>query len=475
MVDKSTEIMNKSNHSGADDDYSSSLNSNLHHQQPSPPQAQQEKKDLRDDPAVFDQSQLTSKIDRELVSAPDASGHSRSCLVSSPSCYRFFSATPDTLNIGACALNPSNNNNNNNSNITNTNNHSPKLASSFDEGPTQDIDNSPGSPISFDSDTNSLISFYFGPLASDPDYDLSDSNHCLDMSLEVATQQLPPHALLTTPLSPAPSLTDTAFSSLVTRDSIYHQPFPAMAPAVNSGTADIFERSVQHQQQRQKQQDGSGVGDSIPLHFFNDDFIPAVLQASTEALTEPGLDPESIDVLSARRPSSLRSFSFSAVSLAAAPPLPSAISAASNETPAASLGPVAPASTSKQKSYESIISDAPPPQQQQSPRPRVLSFCSFADLVSSEQSEEFEPHNINNAINKQEIASPESLDSLITSRKDENDAGASLPCPPTRSSHYHWGAQSRRSSVFSATGDDDLEVASLRQVIRRNSAIMAIP
>lgn len=49
----------------------------------------------------------------------------------------------------------------------------------------------------------------------------------------------------------------------------------------------------------------------IPLHHTNDDFIPSVLDASAEILTSRNIDPETVEVLSLRRPSSVRSFSFS--------------------------------------------------------------------------------------------------------------------------------------------------------------------
>ena len=458
IIDKSTELTNKNRHSDAAANYESSLNSGPHHQQ-SLPQVQQGNNDLRDGAAASDQSQLTGNNHCESSLVQETSGHLRESSDSSSSCFRFSPANANTLNIGDCASNSTDNNNN----------HSLKPSRSFDEDPTQDISYCPGSPISIDSDTNSLISLYFDPLSSNLNPN-EPTHYCYpDMPLEVAAQRFPLHSLPATLSSPTPSLTNTAFSSLVTRDSFYNQLFPYLTPAANAATADIFERSVQHQYQQQKQQDGSAV--NIPLHFFNDDFIPTVLQASTEALTEPRLSSESIDVLtSRRRPSSLRSFSFSDVSV-------TAISATGNQTPV-SLASGTPASDGKQSSYESIIDFPSPRQQSPQPRPRVLSFCSFVDLVTSEHPEGVEPHSSNNIINKQEIASPVSLNSLTvsTNSTDENDAGDCLPYPPTRPGHHSVAAaRSRRSSIFSAAGDnDDMEVTSLRQVIRQNSAIMTI-
>jgi hypothetical protein len=82
------------------------------------------------------------------------------------------------------------------------------------------------------------------------------------------------------------------------------QQFPGREKSLSPMSSMIFERSVQDVH--------FPVSTSkIPLHHSNDDFIPSVLDASAEILTSPNIDPETVEVLSLRRPSSVRSFSFS--------------------------------------------------------------------------------------------------------------------------------------------------------------------
>jgi len=87
-----------------------------------------------------------------------------------------------------------------------------------------------------------------------------------------------------------------------------HQPqlqqFAVAEKSLSPMSSMIFERSVQDVH--------FPVSTSkIPLHHSNDDFIPSVLDASAEILTSRNIDPETVEVLSLRRPSSVRSFSFS--------------------------------------------------------------------------------------------------------------------------------------------------------------------
>jgi hypothetical protein len=67
----------------------------------------------------------------------------------------------------------------------------------------------------------------------------------------------------------------------------------------------IFERSVQ---------DFYPNDEKIPTHYHDEDCIPPVLDASTSALTDSSVDPELIDVISLRRNSMIRSRSLTSSS-----------------------------------------------------------------------------------------------------------------------------------------------------------------
>lgn len=106
-------------------------------------------------------------------------------------------------------------------------------------------------------------------------------------------------------------------------------------PSLSNASSMIFERSVQDIHS----DDLVHLSASIPLHHSNEDFIPPVLSASCEALTQKRLDPEAVQVLTfrhSRRPSSARSPSFSdSLHLAA-------VSASSPTTEATSPPPLPP-------------------------------------------------------------------------------------------------------------------------------------
>lgn len=174
----------------------------------------------------------------------------------------------------------------------------------------------------------------------------------------------------------------------------------------------IFERSVQ---------DLKSLGnDKIPQHYSSDDFIPPVLTASTEVLTNDSLDPENVVVQSLRRPSSVRSLSVSEQPLPITNHAVSPGRAQSSSRPSlsnrASFSSTASYSlrTASRENTSGGVSIPGSPQQAPSlftnpfgkgdtviesdaatftsgsahSKPtrdlRVLSFCSFADLVSTE-------------------------------------------------------------------------------------------
>lgn len=439
---------------------------NFIHQQPR--QLRQESENHPNRSTASEQSQLTYKSQREPGYA-HGNGHSRTSSDFSVSSFQSFCSAHKYLYIDQNSLNNPNNN---------FNNGSP------DQRPTHSNNYRLDSSGFLDDDSNSFISLYFETLEVDHDQQQQQQSitEYTKMQPEVECNNPLPRASPTDSLAGsmsdslllAHSLTDSAFSGPATPNTVYSQPCLESGPNTNYDNctydADIFERSVQKQQQQQQQkmqqqQQEGLIVDSIPLHLFNDDYIPAVLQASTEALTECGLDPDNIDVLSRRRPSSLRSFSFSGTSVAGVTP---AALSHSNYRPgsveqiAGGDGPVSELLVvSKKRTQMSTCKAA---QQQQ--RPRVLSFCSFADLVSSEQPDIYDTFNGNNTNLNSNNSS--SYNWKSKSSGVENDS--ILPYPPVSG----LVARSRRSSVFSDTIDDDIKVASLRQVIRRNSEIISI-
>lgn len=441
----------------------------LHHQ---PRQLRQESENHPNRSTASEQSQLTNKSQREPAYA-HGNGHSRTNSAFSVSSFQSSCSAHKYLNISQNSLNNTNNNNFNHGSPDQRSTHSNNYRF-----------NSSGF---LDHDSNSFISLYFDTL--EVDHDQQQQQQQQQQSI-TKYKKMQPEVELNNPLpraSPtdslagsmsdslllAHSLTDSSFSEPATPNTIYSQPFLESGPNTKYDNctfdADIFERSVQkHQQQPKMQQKQEGlIVNSIPLHLFNDDYIPAVLQASTEALTECGLDPDSIDVLSRRRPSSLRSFSFSGTSVAGVTPVVLShpnYRPGSVEKIASSDEPVAePLVVSKKKTQMSTCKAAQQQQQQQ----RVLSFCSFADLVSSEQPDIYDTFNGSN--NNFNCNSNNSYNWKSESNDVKND-GDILPYPPFSG----LGARSRRSSVFSDTTDDDVKVASLRQVIRRNSEIISI-
>lgn len=78
---------------------------------------------------------------------------------------------------------------------------------------------------------------------------------------------------------------------------------PVMGSYSSPASSMIFERSVQDARVEDH-------GIKIPLHLSSDDFIPPVLNASCEALNNHLIDPETVETLSLRRPSSVRCASF---------------------------------------------------------------------------------------------------------------------------------------------------------------------
>lgn len=79
------------------------------------------------------------------------------------------------------------------------------------------------------------------------------------------------------------------------------RPSASLSPgrrSLSQASSMIFERSVQDIHSEDLVQ----LSTSIPLHHSSDDFIPPVLDASCEVLTQQQLDPEAIQVLSLRHP-----------------------------------------------------------------------------------------------------------------------------------------------------------------------------
>lgn len=307
----------------------------------------------------------------------------------------------------------------------------------------------------------------------------------------------------------------------------------------------IFERSVQEIH-------ATDNNNKIPLHHSNDDFIPPVLDASTEALTNRSLDPESIEILSLRRPSSVRSFSFSdnphgfpSVGSASLAFNVANSNQAFNDPINSSLG-----SFSRKESFASAHSFLPPPgmvdhstspnNSLNLPLPpsstymkspsgtalpsltaynsnmslnkntqrsatstfnnkkdgRVLSFCSFADLVNAEHINAINPSStINSTINSPTTASSQDTVPVPMATSPGSPTQLMLKSFPSRSqdssaslnnsySFSQFPENSRRlqksssklSLAQSDGGDFDingLDICSLGETLRRNTNVIS--
>lgn len=321
--------------------------------------------------------------------------------------------------------------------------------------------------------------------------------------------------------SPTPS-GNTISSSFP--DSHYTSISPAQShqfsdPLGSPASSMIFERSVQDIHSLE-------INNKIPLHHSNDDFIPPVLDASTEALTNKDVDPELVEVLSLRLPMT-RTLSFSdasspisnalGLSLASSdPPTLSPIDSVSRKDSFVSVHadtasnfavalPPNPPFAPKSPSYSTSMSSSalaslagmsPSRNLQRASIPnfghkkdgRVLSFCSFADLVNSEHASNVSP-SIGvppSSPGASTVTSP-----MIPTTTQDNLSSPTLSTSPIRSQNSSASihdsfsnplfptrlrtSASRFSLAPSDAGDFEataLDITSLGETLRRNSHVI---
>lgn len=275
------------------------------------------------------------------------------------------------------------------------------------------------------SSSSSLLSLYIGPHSNMvPDEQTSKSRAFSYMSSETSHTARNGRTQIGSLPTPSPSFSSEAqsFSPVLenhnsSANSLFSHPFSDSYSSPTSSM--IFERSVQDVHLDEG-------GNKIPSHLNNEAFIPPVLLASTEALTDRMIDPERVEILSFRRPSSVRSFSFSDYPLIAPGPLTPVSPSSNHITSIDSNLAEHKHINSRKGSFSSISSLSIPCSPTLSPNPpfgnntkrspsqlslgpsstigtgtqrsgisnlgsyrkdtRVLSFCSFADLISSESS-----------------------------------------------------------------------------------------
>lgn len=368
------------------------------------------------------------------------------------------------------------------------------------------------------------------------------------LSRLTAVSPTSPHMLAT---SVSPSSTREHFSSFSSPDSslIFErsvQEFPSVgemsappAVAATNGAGGVAAAAA-----------AASAMTKIPLHHASDDFIPPVLDASTEALTmagNGGLDLENIDVLSVRSGgnSGLRSRSISDAvgahsedglsthtatagyprkeSFASTtsngfggamatspvglgmPALPYGGHAAAVRSPSGSAlssvangGDYQPANHHKLAHNASMGSLKSPPPQPSSTSVgkkdgRVLSFCSFADLVTSEQAAQHAvgSSSVTSPISSThetvpaghaEAASPTglALDTfpapITITQESAGGAGATVASSPSKlkssASKHSLLALSEMGVNDNDLAAEGLDVVSLGETLRRNTGII---
>lgn len=312
------------------------------------------------------------------------------------------------------------------------------------------------------------------------------------------------------------SFPDSHYTSISPSQS-HHFSDPLGSPASSM----IFERSVQDIHSME-------INNKIPLHHSNDDFIPPVLDASTEALTNKDVDPELVEVLSLR-PTVARTLSFSdssspisnALGLSLASPDPPTLSpigsvsrkdsfvsvygdSASNFAVALPPNPpFAPKSPSygtsmSSSALASLAGMSPSRNLQRASIPnfghkkdgRVLSFCSFADLVNSEHASNVSP-SIGGAVVPPSSPGASTVTSPIIPTTQDNLGSPTMSTSPIRSQnssasiHDSYSnplfpnrlrtSTSRFSLAPSDAGDFEaaaLDITSLGETLRRNSHVI---
>uniref|UniRef100_A0A060TA82 ARAD1D21582p n=1 Tax=Blastobotrys adeninivorans TaxID=409370 RepID=A0A060TA82_BLAAD len=219
----------------------------------------------------------------------------------------------------------------------------------------------------------------------------------------------------------------------------------------------IFERSVQG--------DLDEKTSALGLHY-QEDYIPPVLEASANAITDANFDPDQIEVVSLRHRSSsiMRSPPPTGESTGASSPVDSQNAAsafpgnlsqiASPSLPPPQLSKHAPPAINTSVGLGVDDANVPSPTGSESSR-HVLSFYSFADILSAEH----QPCQQQQQPNQQHQL-PHGASSIKSHRS----------LSPVQSGG---GPTSPLVSPISSADDDEMTVTSMRETLRRNTGEIA--
>lgn len=227
----------------------------------------------------------------------------------------------------------------------------------------------------------------------------------------------------------------------------------------------IFERSVQG--------DLDEKTSALGLHY-QEDYIPPVLEASANAITDANFDPDQIEVVSLRHRSSsiMRSppptgestgASSPVDSQNAAPAFPGNFSQIASPPlpPAAQFSKHAPPAINTSVGLGVDEANVPSPTGSESSR-HVLSFYSFADILSAEHQPGQQQQQPNQQPNQQHQL-PHGASSIKSHRS----------LSPVQSGGGGGGPTSPLVSPISSGDDDEMTVTSMRETLRRNTGEIA--
>ncbi|CAG8905164.1 unnamed protein product [Penicillium egyptiacum] len=214
-----------------------------------------------------------------------------------------------------------------------------------------------------------------------------------------------------------------------------------LPPCIHSPASQIFERDVQEDIVPAQ------ASPSIPAHIRTDNYIPPVLEASSAAITDDRLDPDSVEIVThslhqpAGGPSGEQSMSSSGID--------HLLGQADGDELSSTYGALDTADV------------------------RRLSFISFADVVNAEHAETNEAHP--GVMSRERLGDPNRSPSPLRSPSSSHGLGTS---PPTSLATSFRGldmsprfptASVAQSPVSSSFGGD-LNVETMRQALRKTAS-----
>ncbi|KAJ5154113.1 uncharacterized protein N7500_009552 [Penicillium coprophilum] len=213
-----------------------------------------------------------------------------------------------------------------------------------------------------------------------------------------------------------------------------------LPPRIHSPASQIFERDVQEDMV------SAQASPSIPAHIRTDNYIPPALEASSAAITDDRLDPDSVEIVTHS--------------------LHQAAGGASGEQSMSSSG------------IDHLLGQADADDLSSSHRAldmtdvRRLSFISFADVVNAEHAESNEAHP--GASSRERLGDLNQSPSPLRSPSSSHGLGTSPPTstatsfrgPDMSPTRFPTTAQSPVSSSFGG----DLNVETMRQALRKTAS-----